>query len=78
MEVLFSWALPGEVGLATSPHLSGSGEGQAGILGEFQLLVGLTGDGAAEHAGNLVRFLGLVLHRRTDAVFLLRSFPRCG
>lgn len=46
MEVLFSWALPGEVGLATSPHLSGSGEGQAGILGEFQLVVGLTGDGA--------------------------------
>lgn len=78
MEVLFSWALPREDGRATSPHLAGSGEGQAGILGEFQLVVGLTGDGAAEHAGDLVSFLGLVSLGVTDAVFLLCSLPRCG
>lgn len=48
--------------------------GQAGSLGEFRLAVGLTGDGAAEHAGNLVSFLGPVL----PGGDMFCSFPRCG
>lgn len=40
-----------------APILSVGGSG-----GGFHLVVGLTGDGAAEHAGNHVNFLGPFSH----------------
>ena len=54
--------------------------GRQAVWGKFPLVVGLTGDGDAEHAGKLVSFLGpMLVGGGSDRcwVFLLCSFPGC-